>query len=150
MLKIVVAAPATDMGAISYLFENLDLVLKNKDKILSCEQYNNIQISGFFVGGLYVGMHKISIGNLLNLWDNTIWHTEEKYYFNIIGTPLSGQNTAYWYNTKNNKIESGMYNGKQLDFLELARPALTYLNQHSQKIQESNLSIYDLVKQLQR
>ena len=59
MIKITAVTPAADLGAISHLFNNLDLIIANKDKILSNESYRNINISGIFVGGLYVGMYEI-------------------------------------------------------------------------------------------
>lgn len=154
MLKTIVAAPATDNGAISCLFDNLDLIVANKRKILSHKKYRNIQIPGLYVGGLYVGMHKLSVGDILRLWDKTEWKTGTRYYYNIIGTPLSGMNEAHWYNTETKKFESGTYFNGKLHFLGLAQPALDYLNQSkitsNNNADNSALSIFDLVKQLQR
>ena len=100
MAHTYVAAPAVDKKSISYLFENLDFILNNKQKILFHKEYKNIKIPGVFVGGLYVGMYEMSIGDLLILWDKTEWHTGTCYYYNIIGTPLSGMNNACWYDIK--------------------------------------------------
>lgn len=150
MLKITVTAPATDNGAISHLFNNLDLIISNKDKILSREKYSNIHVSGFYVGGLYMGMHEMTLGDLLSLWDKTEWHSEDRYYYNIIGTPLSGLNTAHWYNIKNKTFESGPYFGDKLLFMNLARPALIHLKRHQADRKKSKLSIFDLTGQLRR
>ena len=113
MLKFTVSAPHIDNGAITCLFNNLDLILANHAKILSCKKYRNIKISGLFVGGLYVGMYELSLGDILTLWQTTGWKNDSKYYYNIIGTPLSGMNNTHWYNAITKQFESGSYfNGK--------------------------------------
>ena len=150
MIKITAVAPAADQGAISHLFNNLDLIIANKDKILSNESYRNINIQGIFVGGLYIGMYEMSLGDILYLWDKTQWHEDSRYYYNIIGTPLSGMNTAYWYDAKSKQIKSGTYYNGRLYFMGLAKPALSYISNHPSTKTKSNLSIFDLVNQLQR
>ena len=150
MIKITAAAPAADQGAISHLFNNLDLIITNQDKILSNESYRNINIKGIFVGGLYVGMHEMSLGDILYLWNKTQWHEDSRYYYNIIGTPLSGMNTAYWYDTTSKQIKSGTYYDGHLSFIGLAKPALSYMSNRPSNNIKSNLSIFDLVHQLQR
>lgn len=149
MIKITAVAPAADQGAISHLFNNLDLIIANKNKILSHESYSNINIPGIFVGGLYIGMYEMSLGDILYLWDKTQWHENSRYYYNIIGTPLSGMNTAYWYDIKSKQIESGTYYDGRLHFMGLAKPALSYMSKRSSSNVKSRLSIFDLVNQLQ-
>jgi hypothetical protein len=95
-------------------------------------------------------MYNLALGDILSLWNNTKWQTENRYYYNIIGSPLSGKNTAHWYNTETKNIESGAYLGNTLQFMVLARPALSLLNKNKEKRIKSKLSIYDLTKQLQR
>lgn len=151
VLKTVVVAPTTDKGAISCLFENLNLINANRDKIWGTPEFSNIQIPGLYVGGLYVGMYQIRLGDMLTLWFNTQWHDGNRYYYNIIGTPLSGMNTAHWYNADTKTFESGRYNNGKLQFLGLARPAFdqvrsSELNNLNAAI--SKLTIFDLVRQL--
>lgn len=154
MSQTYVVAPTTDKGAISHLFDNLDLIITNKNKILFYSKYRNIKIPGLYVSGLYIGTHELSLGDILRLWDKTEWHTGAKYYFNIIGTPLSGMNTANLYNSETKQFESGTYFNGKLHFLGLAKPALEYLTNRTNILcthtkQKSQLSIFDLVKQLQ-
>ena len=124
--------------------------MNNKQKILFHKEYKNIKIPGVFVGGLYVGMYEMSIGDLLILWDKTEWHTGTCYYYNIIGTPLSGMNNACWYDIKTKRFETGSYFNGKYGFSGLAKPALDYLKAHKTKENNSKLLIFDLVKQLQR
>ncbi len=150
-LKHVVVAPTTDKGAISCLFENLNLINTNRDKIWGTPEFSNIQIPGLYVGGLYVGMYKIRLGDILKLWSDTQWHDGNRYYYNIIGTPLSGMNTTHWYNADTKTFESGRYNNGRLQFMGLARPAFdqirnSKLNNPNAAI--SKLTIFDLVRQL--
>ena len=149
-LKHVVAAPATDKTAISCLFENLNLINANKDKICDTPEFRNIQIPGIYVGGLYVGIYKIRLGDIIKLWNKTEWYDGSRYYYNIIGTPLSGMNTAHWYNAKTKTFESGTYYDGKLHFMGLARPAFRQIqsNQFNETISE--LSVFDLVQQLQK
>lgn len=63
VLKTVVVAPTTDKGAVSCLFENLNLINANRDKIWGTPEFSNIQIPGLYVGGLYVGMCGVCPGN---------------------------------------------------------------------------------------
>lgn len=40
---------------------------------------------------------RLSIGELLKLWDETDWKQEGKYFYCITGSPLSGGNSSrYW------------------------------------------------------
>ena len=148
ILKQSITAPVADKESITCLFNNLDLILSHRDEILSNENLRNIYIPGMFVAGLYVGGHKLCLGDMLNLWDKTEWCSGGRFYYSIIGTPLSGMNTAHWYNTENKQFESGTYNNGNLSFLGLALPAFQYMKQ--QKLngnrQNSSWSIFDLIK----
>lgn len=148
VLKTVVVAPTNDNGAILCLFENLNLIKSNKEKIWATPEFNTIQISGVYVGGLYVGVYQIRLGDLIKLWDETEWHNDNKYYYNIIGTPLSGMNTANWYDEKNNTFGSGTYSNGKLRFLGLARPAFNQIKKNQTKEPISKLTVFDLVQQL--
>lgn len=150
MIKNVAVAPTADNGAISCLFRNLDILIGNQKIILSNQEYSNIKISGLFVGGLYVGMHEMFLGDILSLWKNTAWHTDNKYYYSIIGTPLSGMNTAKYFDLKTRQHKAEVYFDGNLHFLGLAKPALEHMKKYTQVRAQSKLTIFDLVKQLQR
>lgn len=147
-LKHVVTAPRADFESISKLFCNLNLVLSNQGKILSNEKFSNIYIPGMYVGGLYVGMHRLFLGDMLKLWKNTEWKTGAKYYFSIIGSPLSGNNTAHWYNLDTKQFESGGFNNGRVGFIGLGQPAFQCLqlsDPNRLKRIPSSLSIFDLI-----
>ena len=84
----------------------------------------------------------MSLGDILKLWDKTEWYTEPRYYYSIIGTPLSGMNESRWYDSKKKKFESGTYFNGKYHFLGLAKPALDHLKLHH-KNTVSKLSIFD-------
>lgn len=150
MLRISVAAPNVDEGTISRLFDNLDLIIANRGKILSDPKYSEIKVPGLYVAGLYLGVYEISIGDILNLWDTTQWHTDSRYYYSIIGSPLSGMNTSYWYDSETKTLQSGPYcvDGRQR-FLSMAAPAVNYLKQRNKNTKQSELSVSDLLEYLQ-
>ena len=146
MLKMHVASPAIDKGAISHLFENLDLIVRNKQTIMNRDEYRYIAIPGIFAGGLYVGMRIMSLGDILDLWETTVWRDGSRYYLNIIGSPLSGSNHSWWYDTETKQFGSGAYS----TFMGLVKPALEYIKAHPKECEPSELTIFDLVKQLQQ
>ena len=150
VLKMHVSSPDMDKGAISHLFENLDLIVANKQTIISHSDYRNIKIPGIFVGGLYVGMHKLALGDLLDLWETTEWHSGNKYYFNIVGSPLSGSNYSWWFDTETKELHGGEYSNGRVGFSGLASPAIKYLQAHTLDSGQSELTIFDLVKQLKQ
>lgn len=150
MIFAYASAPDMDRGAINHLFENLDLILANRRKIMFHRKYRNIKITGIFVGGLFAGMHHMTLGNLLHLWKHTEWHTGTRYYYNIIGSALSGSNNSWWYDTATKEMANGGYFNGKYYFRGLAKPALDYLKWHELWGAPSKLTIFDLVKRLQR
>ena len=126
MLTFNIEAPSTDKGAFECLFNNLDLIRSNKKFIMSRKKYRNIKIDGIYVAGLYVGGHKISLGVLLDLWDKTTWHTGNRFYFNVIGSPLSGMNHCGWYNIDTKEFE---YGKNIQSWHYLARPAFKFVSE---------------------
>ena len=148
MIRMYVAAPAIDNGAINCLFENLNLITANRQKITGRPEFRDIKISGLYVAGLYVGRHDLSIGDILCLWNTPQWHARNRLYYNIIGSPLSGTNNAHWYNADTHIVESGAYFDGKLGFLGLAAPALNYLKNRKYSETKSDLSVFDLVKML--
>lgn len=148
MVTFTVVAPTIDKGAVSCVFDNIDLIIANRDKILSHSEYKNIKVKGFFVSGLYVGSHELSVGDMLNLWQDTVWHTGTRYYFNIIGSPLSGKNQAFWYDYDTKRINSGTYFDGRVGFTGLAKPYFAYMKKRREIRKYSNLNVFDLVQKL--
>lgn len=134
-----------DRNDIMHLFNNLELILANYDKIISCDKYYNIQMPSCYIGGTIIGKYKMYLGDVLTIWQNTLWHTDTKYFLSISGSSLSGSNTARWYNTKANAIESGHYE----DGLgALAKPAIDYIKTRPANKTPSELTLCDLIEQL--
>ncbi len=94
-----------DKEALLKLFSNIDLILEKKDKILSTPELYNFHILGMRIASMYIGGAELTIGNLLTLWEtNEIWKTDNKYYYAIGGSPLSGMSFAYYYSCKKKKL----------------------------------------------
>lgn len=123
MKKYMVSAPTVDRGAISHLFNNLDTILANRTLILNTPEYYNVQIPGCSVSGLYIGAHKLMLGDLLVLWQDTDWHTDNMYVYAIIGSPLSGSNSCNVWDSARKRITSVHFPS----FGKLAFPALNYI-----------------------
>ena len=158
MLKVTVTPPTTDNGAIQCLFNNLDFFLSHQSEILSVPEYCNILVKGCFVAGLYVGGHHLYLGDLLNLWETTAWHTGDRYYYSIIGSPLSGRNQAHYWDNAQKKICVAPYsNGKQ-GFVGLWIPASKHIERTllvtntgtNIRPSVSKLDIYTLLSQLKQ
>ena len=78
-------------------FNNFELIQQHKDEIYANPEYCNIYIQGCGVFPLYVQSIRLSIGELLKLWDETEWKQDDKYFYCITGSPLSGSNSSkYW------------------------------------------------------
>ena len=99
---------------------------------------------------------------MLVLWQKTEWKTENKLYYSIIGTPLSGGNISKYYDIESKTFGSErFYNGK-LGFGALVWPALNYLQHGTLGCKScfcnfcgsvparktSKLNIYDLIQYL--
>ena len=97
----------SEKNAVKMLFRNLGLILQYKQEILTTPDFYNIRLYGALAGGVFIGTANFCLGDLLVLWEYTHWHSVDKYYYAIIGSPLSGVNTAYWYNQKLQKCERG-------------------------------------------
>lgn len=106
-IRSIVQEPVQDKDFLNAVFEHLNLLLQNKDIIYSHSEFYNIQIPGFFVGGIFIGQRDLLLGDLMVLWENTEWQSDGKYYYSIVGSPLSGRNSARWYNSKTKQFESG-------------------------------------------
>ena len=83
--------------AIQAFFDNFDLIQQHKEVIYANPEYYNIFIQGCGAFPLYVQPIRLSIGELLKLWDETSWQQDGKYFYCITGSPLSGSNSSkYW------------------------------------------------------
>lgn len=92
------AEPDTpDNESLQAFFNNIDLIRQHKQLIFDTPEYYNIRIAGCGCFPLYMPTIKLSIGELLKLWDETEWKQEDKYFYCITGSPLSGGNSSkYW------------------------------------------------------
>ncbi len=86
-----------DTQSLETLFNNIDLTNQHKQLIFETPDYYNIFIEGCGVFPLYTQTFKLSLGELLKLWNHTEWKQEDKYFYCITGSPLSGGNSSkYW------------------------------------------------------
>lgn len=78
-------------------FNHLDLILRHQDFILATPELSRIHLKGCGAFPLYVSSISLTVGELLQLWEQTAWRQEDKYFFSITGSPLSGGNSSrYW------------------------------------------------------
>lgn len=78
-------------------FNNFDLINQHKQLIFNKPEYYNIFIQGCGCFPLYVQPIRLSLGELLKLWDETSWQQDGKYFYCVTGSPLSGSNSSkYW------------------------------------------------------
>ena len=90
-LTFFVKQPKFNNQGLDALFENLSLILQNRDLILSTPEYRNIYISGMGVYPLYTSPLKLFLGDLLVLWEKTDWKQGDEYIYYVTGSPLSGR-----------------------------------------------------------
>lgn len=136
MITFTIETPHLDKDAFKCLFNNIDLIRSNKKLILSKKKYRDIRIKGIFAAGLYVGGSDIPLGVLLNLWDETNWCSNNRLYFSIVGSPLSGMNDCGWFNLDTKKLEFG----KIKRWHDLAPIAIKYVNKNKdQKARDKQL-----------
>lgn len=148
ILKISTTAPQNNEWELNELFSQIDTIEKNKEKILNTPELYNIHISGMNIAGLYIGNHPLFLGDLLKLWEKEPWKKDDRYYFKVTGSPLSGMSFAsYWSKKKGIRTEKN-----NPSFGTLAFPALRMLQKiknephkiSSSKRLPSGLKISDL------
>ena len=162
-IQSIVTEPVQNKDFVRAVFANLDLLVKNKDIIYSHSEFYNIQIPGFFVGGIFIGQRNLLLGDLMVLWENTNWHSDDKYYYSIVGSPLSGRNSAKWYNSKTKQFEGGPLEPiAKRGWGELGFPAFNYKQHGSFTVKDkrivcpgwsaepvvSKLTLFDLLDKL--
>ena len=76
-VKFYVQAVTPDKEVLQALFDNLDLLQRHQDLILSNPKYYNIHIQGSGVFALYIPTFSLCLGELLLLWQHTPWKQED-------------------------------------------------------------------------
>lgn len=154
-IHITVNSPTSDKQALECLFQNIGLVVQNKDLILSTPQYYNIHIQGVGVYALYILTLKLFLGDLLQLWEKTAWKQEGNYFYHTTGSPLSGSNCSSFWSQK-----EGFSHEHLPSIGVLLKPACLLVNNgtteqktnyvpiDSPKRIISKLSIFDMVERL--
>ena len=151
-LTFFVKQPKFNNQGLDALFENLSLILQNRDLILSTPEYRNIYISGMGVYPLYTPPLKLFLGDLLVLWEKTTWKQGDEYIYYVTGSPLSGRNCCHLY-----KEGEGLTSKNNSSMMALMAPAFLLAQTGSPERQTkcipaecpprtpSSLSIFDLI-----
>lgn len=90
-------------------FNNFDLIQQHKEVIYTNLEYYNIFIKGCGVFALYMPPIRLSIGELLKLWDESEWKMDDKYFYCITGSPLSGGNSSKYWSNEFRSMETGVF-----------------------------------------
>ena len=137
-------------------FNNLNLIQQHKQLIFDTPEYYNIRIVSCGCFPLYTPPIKLSIGDLLKLWDETDWKQDDKYFYCVTGSPLSGGNSSkYWSSKKGfRSMETGIFTKQMRSALWLLNTGSTEIKSRctpadSPKKEVSVLTITDLVTALQ-
>ena len=119
--------------AIQAFFDNFDLIQQHKQLIFDTPDYYSIQIVGSCCFPLYTPPIKLSIGELLKLWDETEWKQDDKYFYCITGSLLSGGNSSkYWSSKKGFKsMETDVFTKQMRSSLWLLQTGSTEINRSS-------------------
>ena len=143
--------------AIQAFFDNFDLIQQHKEEIYANPEYYNIFIQGCGAFPLYTPPIKLSIGELLKLWDETEWKQDDKYFYTIVGSPLSGGNSSkYWSLKKGFKsMGTGVFTKQMRSALWLLQTGSTEVKSRCTpievpKCEPSKLTVNDLIDILQK
>ena len=128
MKKIIVTAAKPELASISLLFDNIEIILKNKHLILNNPDFYNIRINGIGAGSAYTGEILIPLGVLLRLWDGELWKNNNQFTYHIGGSPLSGVCYEHCWDAKTKSFVQKT--GR--NFVSLARPAFRIMNNESE------------------
>jgi len=93
-IKFFVRPPEANNEALEKLFANIDFIESNRELILSTPEFYGIRISGTGIYPIYTAHLPLLLGDLLILWQQTLWKTKDAYAFHIVGSPLSGSNSC--------------------------------------------------------
>ena len=138
-------------------FNNFDLIQQHKQLIFDTPDYYSIRIVGSGCFPLYTLPIKLSIGELLKLWDETEWKQDDKYFYCITGSPLSGGNSSkYWSLKKGFKsMETGVFTKQMRSALWLLQTGSPEIKSRCTPIEvpkreSSTLTVNDLIEILQK
>lgn len=133
-------------------FNNFDLIQQHKEVIYANPEYYNIFIQGCGAFPLYVQPIRLSIGELLKLWDETNWQQDGKYFYCITGSPLSGGNSSkYWSSDKGfGSMETKTFTKQMRSALWLLQTGSTEIKSRCTPIEipkrePSTLTVNDLI-----
>jgi len=142
---------------IQAFFDNFDLIQQHKQLIFDTPEYYSIKIASFGCFPLYTPPIRLSIGELLRLWDETEWKQDDKYFYCITGSPLSGGNSSkYWSSKKGFKsMETGVFTKQIRSALWLLQTGSTEIKSRCTPIEvpkreSSTLTVNDLIDILQK
>lgn len=115
--------PKEDIKALDTLFSNIGLIEQNKSLIYETADYYNICIFG--VGVCLAHMEKVPLflGDLLQLWEHSVWKQDDNYCYFVIGSPSSNNNICHIWRRKDGFIQKSIK-----DIGELAFPAFSLIN----------------------
>lgn len=136
-------------------FNNFDIIQQHKEVIYANPEYFKIRVAGSGCFPLYTPPIKLSIGELLKLWDETEWKQDDKYFYCITGSPLSGGNSSkYWSSKKGFKsMETSVFTKQMRSVLWLLNTGSTEIKSRCTpadppKRDVSALTIIDLITAL--
>lgn len=124
MKKITVTARQPDIETISVLFNNIEIIMQNKQAILNNPDFYNICINGISIGSAYTGEISLPLGVLVQLWESEPWHKNGHYTYHIGGSPLSGLCFEKCWDVKTKSFCTK----RDGNFVTFARPAFRIVN----------------------
>lgn len=144
-----------DIKALDALFSNINLIEQNRNIIYETDDYYNICIPGVGVCLAHMEIVPLFLGDLLRLWEHSVWKQDDNYCYFVTGSPSSNNNICRIWSRKDGFIQNSIK-----DIGELAFPAFSLINNGtiSNKIcvqkstattkTNSHLSIFNLINKL--
>lgn len=144
-----------DIKALDALFSNINLIEQNRNIIYETDVYYNICIPGVGVCLAHMETVPLFLGDLLRLWEHSVWKQDDNYCYFVTGSPSSNNNICRIWSRKDGFIQNSIK-----DIGELAFPAFSLINNGtiSNKIcvqkstattkTNSHLSIFNLINKL--
>ena len=148
------STPSQDTNSLSVLFENIDVLLKNKNAILANPSNYYIHIRGTGITGVYIGYSPLYLGDLLRLWsENSNWikrpEQSTKYVYHLGGFPTSGLTFLKTYDVDKKSFQEEEHRHfaeyfKEAEAITKSRPTQS---EDEQNLQRSK-TIQELIKEL--
>jgi len=92
-----------DKKELQALFNNIQELMKENALNPDNKKYDK-HIKGMAVEGIYFGEYTLTVKQLLTIWSNNIWRDENKFYYGLGGSPLSGMSFWEYYDIKEKKF----------------------------------------------